>query len=74
MRLEVAVIIFEIVDESIDLSASFSLLNLAVSLLVYLFCHLSKTVSRLIGESQEVFLLFPCLTNESISGNQAYCC
>ena len=44
--------ILEIVCESIDLSASFSLLNLSVSLLVDLFRRLSKAVSSLIGESQ----------------------
>lgn len=65
LLLRLAVTILEIVDESIDSSASFSLLslsfsrlNLSVSLLVDLFCHLSKTVSRRIGESQEVLSLF----------------
>ena len=49
--------IFEIVCESSDRSASFSLLNLSfsllnlsVSLLVDLFCNLSKTVRRLSGK------------------------
>ena len=62
--------IFEIVCESINCSASFSLLNLSVSLLVDLFCNLSKTVSRLIGESQEIFSLLCFFTEVSINGNR----
>ena len=52
LRLELVIMILEIVCESIDLSASFSLLNLSVSLLVDLFRRLRKAVSSLIGESQ----------------------
>lgn len=73
--------ILEIADESIDsrasfslLSRSFSLLNLSVSLLVDLFCHLSKTVSRRIGKSQEILSLFGFFTEISINGNRGNGC
>jgi hypothetical protein len=49
--LELAEAIPEIVCPSIDLSASFSFLNLTVSLKIVLFC-------RIIGESQEIISLF----------------
>ena len=70
MLLRLAVKILEIFDESSDSSASFSLLSLSVSLLVDLFCHLSKTVSRRIGESQEILSLFSFFTEVSINGNR----
>ena len=81
MSLELSITILEIVCESIDLSASFSLLNLSVSFLnlsvslfVDKFRRLSKAVSSLIGESQEILSFLCFFTEISINGNRGNGC